>query len=335
MNNVIISRLFSFIALTFMLLCVSRAAYPGQERTIFLRDQLPQTYNFVILTLNNVDKIKVPIPTGGMAGHFSLLDLGVPEAEPMTFSRKARSWLLYGEGTPRLNENSQQLYLLEQVELTARSGPHRAHCIFTREGKRLDGMGRYWPETNFREFSFTTFFRKETYVSEVWCVAEEERVLKILIDPPPSRPLSSSSSSTSRLPFMSSSNLVPIVELPVQDSGSFGVIAHAFSKVTSEDGELLRVNRAALFYDYLVSPVMICRPIVYDGWPAGSLYQGPPLSGELEGEPRAALEQGTLAFAYYCDNWTSYGYYTNNIYRTGWDPEWTSGEEPYNRSFQR
>ena len=309
MEHISFFRLFILVATTSILLRSSKAAYSEQNGINFLRDQLPQSNNYVILKLNDVDKIKVPIPTGGMAGHFSLLDLTEPEAE----------------GTARLNEDSQGLYYLKQVKVMARSGPQPAHCIFTRSGAQSDGMGEPWPRVNFREWSFNRkLLRKEAYFSDVWCVAKEERVLKILTDPPPP-PQPSTPGPTS----VSAVNLVPIVHLAVRSSDTSANNEHAFTKLVSEDGELPRVDRAALFYQI---PYMVCRPIVYDGWPSRPLYQGLPLSVEADDESGASIESGIYVFAYYCDNWTSYGYYMASLFRTNWDPDWTSGDPNFSET---
>ena len=337
--HITLFKLFNLFAYTSMLVHLSSASYPGQTGILFLRDRLPQSDNFVILTLNGVDRIKVPIPIGASAGHVSLLDFGEPvvdpDAKPPSLLRQSWTWVREAiEEANNVNgpishyQGGKRLYSLQQAQVTARSGPYKPRCIFTKPdpfyGKRRfnDWVQSYLDETSARES-----IRK--HVSDVWCVAEQENIAKIIVDPPPPPPpplpsRSPQASGTSSLP---SGDVVRIIELQLQTARPSGRM-YALTKLGSEDGDLVRIERAVLFSQPVTrgSPV-ICRPILYDGWPGRPLYQGPPILDTITSYYDEGAEPGAYVFAIYCDNWLDRENYMSVLYRTSWNPNWTSAVE--------
>ena len=234
-----------------------------------------------------------------------------------------------------MDQNGRTLYHLQQVQTLARTGSQKANCLFTGPTEPAGRFGREWVRLYFREEYISESI--DAWVSDVYCVIDARNRFKVLIDPPPPVPLSSFTSPPSTLEILQEygNEVVPAVEMfvtryyPLRGPR----ITYALTKIASDQGsdgnavdvnDLVLVKRAAVFYNLHVQGFMVCRPIVYDGWPGRPLYQGPGFQCKRDLMLKPSQEAGILVHSIYCEREESYGDYMRNTYQTNWDPKWRS-----------
>ena len=356
---------------------LSLLSLASSKEVQLLRDQSPQV-NFVSLTLNDVDKVKVPLPDGAAFGRVSLVE--EDENEPgfqlwrgnvtagrgssgmAPFSRRVLS--KHGKADDkqeqtRTDEYGRPLYHLKSVEITARSGPYTSSCILTghhpshnedqeieaEEGWERRGWPRSWRKVWTQAVAYEVRGRVEhsDWVSDVWCVTYNPKSVKFLaeISPPIFRTIESTrtksqppegaaaaAAATEKQGDIGARSTYKIIELEYKQYNDKKPFTYAFAKVDPDTfGSVgLPVKKAAQLYSTETHFSLVCRPILYDGWPSNPFYQGSQIN--LMFDFVAGAKYDPLTYAFYCDNREDFYEYTQRSFRTGWGADWTTALGP-------
>ena len=311
--------------------------------------------NFVELTLNQVDKIRVPLPNGGSAGRVSLVDnpalkaaRGPPDESRGTGTFLKRLWQKVtdnrnagadGGVEQQATKDSQgrPLYHLKRGQITARSGRHEARCIFIADGvypaiseteaQDETNRGSRWQRAHLSERRpnqsqyFSPIF--DAWVAEVLCVTVQLDRLKILVDPiPPILPVDDSDNGED-----GSASRRPVVELMYQGHPSANEdekFDYALTKLSPQNNAVVQVNKATMMYPYYdrFSSTLNCRAIVYNSFYFTSLVQGPKISPLIDFLPNRGNDPGAAVFAFYCDNRMATSNYDESGFRQSWNADW-------------
>ena len=322
----------------------------------YIRDLGPNA-NYVELTLNQVDKVKVPLPNGGSAGRVSLVDnpnlsaaRGPPDDPRQTGGILTWLWQKVADGrdssadgsgnvAPQATKDSQgrPLYHLKRGQITARSGRHEARCIFIADGvyspvieteaQEDTDTGATWKRANlsegrpYHEYYANSVF--DAWVAEVLCVTVQLDRLKILVDPIP--PVLSASGSNTEEDTDPSRR--PVVELMYRDhraANEAETFDYALTKLSPQDNAVVQVNKATMMYPYYdrFSSTLNCRAIVYNSFYFTSLVQGPKITPLIDFLPNGGNDPGAPVFAFYCDNRMATSNYDKSGFRQAWNADW-------------
>ena len=292
----------------------------------YLPDQAPQE-NFVELTLNEVDKIKVPLPDGAAAGRVSLVDnptLSASRGLPQGLGGRIRQ--LFQSPPPSeltTDQNGRPMYHLEQGLLSARSGPHSASCIFitdrvvprtppsTSSRDRIRWQQAYLSERSREVFASGVLSTFDTWVSEVLCVTIYTDKQKVLVDPLP--PILAQEGRMMR------QDHVPVLQMEFMKRSADATFTYALAKLSPDDNRAVEVDKATLFYPYSSFSAMECRAIESLN---DRLVQGRSITPNMD-----YLQFGRASnevFAFYCDDRAGPPEYLSDWYMSPWEPGWTN-----------
>ena len=332
--------------------------------------------DYVDLRLNDADEVRV-ILTDGKQGRASLDRLASnnlkDESEKYDDDKEDFSEQAKVNGI--VNTDQSQLYYplrsadITDIQARARSdiNVHQVSCHFTgspndrtypwiRGSVSEDRLLNFYSRTN-DDYSNDISDDKadnapetrqnEALVSDVYCVLEEEDMLKLLIQ----TFLDSSTGGRGIDDENEEDNGRSILQIPIRllpqeqfaRPPSRRLYRYAMHKFTSSQyrsrysrgtrrkkkTKAVRIERAGLIYE--VGRTMICRTIEYEDGPESRLVQGK----YHEGDKDIIKAEGKEVVAIYCDDALLPEEYVGSVMGTEWDSEWSGdGYPPYRELFE-